>query len=105
MLMELSTQGGIVETAERIMDPDAWFYFPGNSRFILIGSCPNGDAIALDTLEVPGAVYYIDHERVHDDIPDRDRVVRVADTLTKYVDRCLTDPNFPQEYQDASNRT
>ena len=94
----------LFEPPEQIMQPDRWFSLPGNSRFVLLGSCPNGDADALDTTEQPGAVFFIDHERVHDEIPDSERAVRVADSLSDYLQSCLDDPDFPYDYWEAKNR-
>jgi hypothetical protein len=103
-LSELAGTENLFETPERIMAPDVWFYFPGNTRFVLIGSCPNGDAIALDTKEHPGAVFFIDHDRVHDAVPDQQRTIKVADSLPDYLEACVGDPDFPSDYGEAKSR-
>jgi hypothetical protein len=103
-LNEHAEAESLFETPTRIMDPDIWFYFPGNTRFVLIGSCPNGDAIALDTKEQPGAVYFINHEHVHDSVPDQERTIKVADSLPHYLQACVDDPDFPFDYEEAKSR-
>jgi hypothetical protein len=75
-LIEYAGTEYLFEAPARIMDPDIWFYFPGNTRFVLIGSCPNGNAIALDVIEQPGAVFCSDHHRVHDAVVDQERAIR-----------------------------
>jgi hypothetical protein len=103
-LSELAGTKNLFETPARIMEPDSWFYFPGNTRFVLIGSSPNGDAIALDTKEQPGAVVFIDHDRVHDAVPDQERIIKVADSLPDYLQSCIDDPDFPSDYDEAKSR-
>jgi hypothetical protein len=104
LLELLPHSADLFETPERIMESDCWFNYPDNSRFVLLGSCPNGDAVAIDTADQPGAIFFIDHERVHDDIPDSERAARVANSLTDYVQSCLDDPDFPCDYHEAKNR-
>jgi hypothetical protein len=99
LLLRLSKKSGVFETPERIMEPDVWFHFPGNTRFILVGSCPNGDGIGIDTIQKPGAVYFIDHERLHLDIDEI--AVCVADSLQEYVQQCSDVPDFPYDYHEA----
>ena len=101
LLVTLSEAGGNFESPQRIMDSDRWFYFPNNKRFVLIASCPNGDGIGLDTVQKPGAVYFIDHERLHLDIAEIS--VCVADSLQEYVQHCLNDSNFPYDYHEAKH--
>jgi hypothetical protein len=81
------------------MEPDVWFHFPGNTGFILVGSCPNGDAIGIDTIQKPGAVYFIDHERLHLGIDEI--AVCVADSLQEYVQKRSDVPDFPYDYHEA----
>jgi hypothetical protein len=94
----------VFESAERIMNPDVWFHFPGSRRWVLIGSCPNGDAIALDTVREPGAVYFINHESVQSNISDDERTIKVADSLQDFLHACLDDPDFPFDYYEAKDR-
>ena len=103
-LMEHVGKKGLFESAERIMNPDQWFHFPGNTRWVLIGSCPNGDAIALDTVREPGAVYFINHETVQSDIADDARTAKVADSLPEYLRASVDDPACPFDYYEAKDR-
>src|SRR5205807_6850504 len=103
-LMEHVGTQGLFESAERNMDPDVWFHFPGNTRWVLIGSCPSGDAIALDTIREPGAVFFLNHEAVQSDITDDERAAKVADSLPDYLQACSDDPYFPFDYYEAKAR-
>ena len=85
LLLVLLKKPNIFETAEKIMEPDSWFHYPNNQRFVLLGSCPNGDGIGLDTAEKPGAIFFICHERIQDDLPDSDKMICIADTLELYL--------------------
>ena len=67
----------------------------------MVGSCPNGDGIGLDTIEKPGAVYFIDHERICSSLPESEIIVCVAGSLQEYVERVLDDPDFPYDYHEA----
>jgi len=100
LLLVLAGKSGGFETPDRIMEPDSWFHFPGNTRFIRIGNCPNGDGIGIDMTRNPGPVYFIDHERLQlDDIEEIS--VRVADSLQDYVQKSSKNPDFPYDYHEA----
>ena len=99
LLVALSKAGGCFESPQRIMDSDRWFHFSNNKRFVMVGSCPNGDGIGLDTIQKPGAVYFIDHERLHLDIAEI--AVCVANSLQEYVQQCSDVPDFPYDYHEA----
>jgi hypothetical protein len=103
-LLNYAGKGGFFESAEGIMDPDRWFHYPGNTRFVLIGSCPNGDAVALDTTVESGAVYFVNHETVHVAMADDECTVKVADSLSDYLQACVDDPDFPFDYYEAKAR-
>ncbi len=97
--MTLSDADCGFESPQQIMNSDRWFHFPNNKRFVMVGSCPNGDGIGLDTIQKPGAVYFIDHERLHHEIDEI--AVCVADSLQEYVQQCLDVPDFPYDYHEA----
>lgn len=103
ILVSLSGVGNLFEPPQRIMQPDDWFYYPSNRRFILLGTCPNGDAIAPDTLENRGAIFFICRERVHEIVADSEVSVCVAETLDDYLNGCTENPDFPQDFRDAEN--
>ena len=67
----------------------------------MVGSCPNGDGIGLDTIEKPGAVYFIDHERIGIGLPESEITVCVAGSLQEYVRRVIDEPDFPYDYYAA----
>ena len=83
--------------AASIMDPDRWFYWPGQTRFVLAGQCPNGDGVAIDTEKEPGAVFYVAHDLLGGDRPLEEMVIRVADSPSDYVHKRGAD-DFPWDY-------
>lgn len=89
--------------AKRIMDPDSWFYWPGQKRFVVVGHCPNGDGVAIDTQIQQGAVFYVAHELLHDGQPLDDIVVKVATSPSHYV-QLRGEDDFPWDYWDARER-
>jgi hypothetical protein len=90
--------------AAGIMNPDKWFYWPGQTRFIPVGQCPNGDAVAIDTQRDPGAVFYVAHELAGGDRPLEEIVVRVAKSPSEFIQRLLDDDDFPCDYWEARGR-
>ena len=86
--------------ATAIMDPDRWFYWPGQTRFVVVGQCPNGDGVAIDTERHPGSVFYVAHDFLGGDRPVEEMVTRVADSPSAYVRR-RGDDDFPWDYWEA----
>jgi hypothetical protein len=95
---------GVFSDAASIMDPDRWFYWPGQTRFVIVGQCPNGDGVAIDTQKQPGAVFYVAHELRGGDRVMEDVVVRVADSASDFIQKFLEDDGFPYDYWDAKRR-
>jgi hypothetical protein len=91
--------------AESIMHPDNWFYWPGQRRFVPVGQCPNGDAVAIDTQKEPGSVFYVAHELLDEDQPLDEIVIRVAKSPTDFVQRFLEEDDFPYDYWEAKSRS
>ncbi|MBM3878308.1 MAG: hypothetical protein FJ387_01070 [Verrucomicrobia bacterium] len=87
-----------------IMAPDRCFYWPGQTRFVVVGHCPNGDGVALDTQEQPGAVFYVAHELLGGERALEDVVVRVAESPSDFLQKLLEDDDFPYDYCDAKSR-
>ena len=92
----------LFETPDRIMQSDDWFYCPQNTRFIVIGKCPNGDGISIDTGCSSGAVFYICHETMHSALEQS--FIKVASSLRDYVDKSQG-PDFPTDYWEAVTNT
>jgi hypothetical protein len=90
--------------AAAIMNPDKWFFWPGQTRFIPVGQCPNGDAVAIDSEKEPGAVFYIAHELTGSDRPPEEVVVLVAKSPSEFIQRFVDEPNFPYDYWEARSR-
>ena len=89
--------------AAKIMDPDKWFYWPDQTRFVVVGQCPNGDGVAIDTEDDAGAVFYVAHELLGAYWPLDEMVVRVADSPSDYVRKRGGD-GFPSDYWEAKDR-
>jgi hypothetical protein len=90
--------------AASIMHPERWFYWPGQARFVPVGQCPNGDAVAIDTQKEPGAVFYVAHELLAGTRPLEEIVIRVADSPSDYVQKLRKD-DFPFDYWEARTRS
>ena len=88
--------------AVTIMEPDRWFYWPDQTRFVAVGQCPNGDGVAIDTQEQPGAVFYVAHELLGFDRPLEDVVIRVADSPSDFIQRFREEDGFPYDYFEAT---
>ena len=95
---------GVFCDAASIMDPDRWFYWPSQTRFVLVGQCPNGDAVAIDTQKTPGAVFYVACELADGDRPQDEVVICVAESPSDFVQRFLDDDDFPYDYWEATSR-
>ena len=94
---------GVFYDAPSIMNPDKWFYWPSQTRFVVVGQCPNGDGVAIDTEGEPGAVFYVAHELLGSGRPLRELVVRVAGSPSDYHLKLLEDA-FPVDYWEAKKR-
>ncbi len=46
-----------------IIELDRGFGWPGHRRFVVVGDCPNGDLVAIDTRKEPGAAFHVSHNR------------------------------------------
>jgi hypothetical protein len=95
---------GLFCDAASIMDPDRWFYWPGQTRFVPVGQCPNGDAVAIDTQKQPGAIFYVAHELLGGGRPLEDVVILVADSPSDFVQRFLEDDGFPYDFFEAKGQ-
>jgi hypothetical protein len=95
---------GAFYDAATIMNPQRWFCWPGQTRFVLVGQCPNGDGVAIDTQKEPGAVFYVAHELVGSNRPLEQVVIRVAGSPSHYA-QGLLEPDFPYDYWDARARS
>jgi hypothetical protein len=94
---------GTFYDAASIMNPDRWFHWPGQRRFVVLGQCPNGDGVAIDTEKEPGAVFYVAHELLGSDRPLDETAIRVAGSPSDYVQKLLED-DFPFDYWEARAR-
>ena len=92
-------------TAKYIMNPEKWFYWPEQTRFVLVGQCPNGDGIAIDTQVQPGAVYFISHELIGTDAILEDMSVLVAPSPANYAQRIeMGNDDLPMDFWEAKQK-
>jgi hypothetical protein len=73
------------------------------SGFLIIGSCGNGDPVALDLRDVPGAVCFLSHEVLWPDEHADPRAwsVQVAADLAEFVCGAWDLGAFPVDFWDA----
>jgi hypothetical protein len=95
---------GLFHDAARVISPDAVFYWPGQTRFVVVGQCPNGDGIAIDSQSATGAVFYVAHGILGLGRPLDEVIVRVANSPTDFVQRFLNEDDFPYDYWEAKER-
>ncbi|XZE20072.1 hypothetical protein SH449x_005408 [Pirellulaceae bacterium SH449] len=75
---------------------------PASHEFAIVGGCANGDPIALSLrAHEIGSVWYIDHERMHDE-DLRNIGVKVADSITAFYRTLCEDSKFPYDFYNAS---
>lgn len=74
--------------------------------FLVIGSCDNGDMVALDTKAALGSVWFLSHEELWgDETADPRRfAVRVAKDLGELAVKGQDLDAFPYDYEDARER-
>lgn len=92
---------GVFRGAASITKPDTWFHWPDQTRFVVVGLCPNGDGVAIDTQNDLGAVFYVAHELLGGGLLLDDVVVRVADSPSTFIHRFVEDEKFPYDYWEA----
>jgi hypothetical protein len=72
---------------------------------LTVGSCANGDPIAIDvSAGPPWPIYYVSHE--HEGLYDGSELPRtkVADSFEKFLVECDADENYPWDYFEAEDR-
>lgn len=83
-----------------LYDGDELGVAPEKSGFMFVGSCPNGDPIALDIGTDLGSVWFLDHETMHSESL-RSIAIRVADNLQQLMTRLVNEDDFPFDYYSA----
>jgi len=92
-----------LEEIQSLQEGDEMGVSPEKSGFLIVGSCPNGDPIALDTAADPGSVWYMGHETMHSK-PLRSIAIRVADNLVQFINNLVEDDDFPFDYYSAKDQ-
>lgn len=72
-----------------------------DESFLVIGSCPNGDPVAVSFRNPQLPVFYISHEEMHSK-PLSEVIRKVSNSIEDY-DEALSDENskIPLDYWDA----
>lgn len=73
---------------------------PLEHGFLFIGSCLNGDPVALDVADNIGSIWYVCHETMYG-TPLREAAIRVADDVAGLLDGLSNEEGFPWDYYDA----
>lgn len=74
---------------------------PARHGFAIVGGCANGDPIALSLrAHEIGSVWYLDHERMHDE-DLRSIGVKVADSMAAFYRTLCDDSKFPYDFHSA----
>lgn len=85
---------------QQILNSERWFHWPGQSRFVFVGQCPDGSGIAIDSTVVPGAVFYVSPDAIGTDPSSGEFTVQVADSPAQFALYAQAD-NFPVDYYEA----
>ncbi len=88
---------------QNLQDENGLGVSPEKSGFLIVGSCPNGDPIALDIGADMGSVWYMDHETMAADLL-RSAAIRVADNLSQLMNRLVQVDDFPFDYYEAKEK-
>jgi hypothetical protein len=75
-----------------------------NSGFVIVGTCPNGDPVAIDVADHPGTVGYLSHEEMWS-VENLRTVFRpVASSLGKLAEG-LRENQIPLDYFEVKEST
>ena len=97
-ISEDGQQGFFWDKAD-IMNP-CCFCWPGQKRFVVVGNCPNGDGIAIDTENEMGAIFYLALALSNGEQPWDEVAIKVADSPSDWISKIIVD-DFPYDYYDA----
>lgn len=78
-------------------DPPFGIQSPGETGFVVVGSCSGGDQIVLNTADDLGAVYYLEHETMQ---TGGYKLARVANNLDEFMEMAK-DCEEPIDYYEA----
>ena len=93
-----------VSDIQEMHEDDPMGIEPGRAGFLIVGTCPNGDPIAVDIRDEPGTVWYLSHEQMFGKDAEglRSVAVKVASGIPAFWQRRAEDKSFPLNYWDAS---
>jgi hypothetical protein len=98
--ISLRTESAIMK---EVADEPRWLA----AGFLVIGSCTNGDLVAIDTRGVLGSIWFMSHEELWgDDTADPRRFsVQVTEDLAALVVRAWDIDSFPFDCHDAREQS
>jgi hypothetical protein len=96
-------ESGFFWDAARIMAPCEFYHLERVNGFLLVGSCPDGSCVAINTASENGAVFYIALEYLSANYPVEEMVIQVAESPSDWISKVCED-DFPYDYCEASSR-
>ncbi len=93
-------ESGFFWDAENIMSPCEYYHLDRVKGFILVGSCPDGSCVAINTASENGAVFYIALEYLAADYEVEEMVIQVAESPSDWISKVCED-DFPYDYWEA----
>lgn len=96
-------ESGFFWDAASIMAPCEYYHLERVKGFILVGSCPDGSCVAIDTTSENGAVFYISLEYLAANYPVEKMVIQVAESPSDWISKVCED-DFPYDYCEASSQ-
>lgn len=91
---------GFFWDAPNIMAPCKHIHLDRVKGFILVGSCPDGSCVAIDTASENGAIYYIALEYLAANYPVEEMLIQVAESPSEWISKVCED-DFPYDYDQA----
>jgi hypothetical protein len=102
--------GNWIESGPRIIfmnDPKRGFGLPKeplDEGYLIIGSCPNGDLVAVEVNSPKLPVFYINHEQMHG-LPLHQVIRKISDSINEYDEALSTeDSGIPMDYWDEPKK-
>lgn len=92
---------GFFWDAPTIMAPCEHCHLERVKGFILVGNCPDGSFVAIDTASENGAIYYIALEYLAANYPVEEMLVQVAESPSEWISKLCEDDDFPYDYHQA----
>lgn len=90
-----------LEDIQSMQEEDEMGISPMESGFLILGTCANGDPIAVDVKKDLGTVWYISHGEMYEG--DLKSVsIQVAEDIPTFIQKLNENESFPMDYWEAS---